>query len=521
MILYPHQNEAIQVLWNGLKLKNKQLCVLPTGSGKSLIIYHLMKRARDLGVRSCVLLNREVLCSQFAERFFDLTPSIYSAALGVKDSTGTVTIASIQSCFKKQFKDLKLIIVDEAHGIGEEDGMYDRFLKIHPDAKIIGFTATPYNNRGYIFGADKFFPKKDYFKTLSTMISDGFLVPPTSKSLPAAFKTDNLRMHGGDFMLRDLNDLVTDRGKASVQVQDALSRLTQRKKCIWVCVSIEHAEMVLEEIARFERASLLHSKQTDAQKFGNRDAFEKGDVRHMVSVMMLTEGYDFPAVDSIVMLRPTRSAKLYVQTIGRGLRNAPGKRDCLFLDYGEVIINLGSPNDPLIKGQGKKFDKIPLEVDIKICPGCFTMLPLNATSCGDCGHEWDQRDLEKNLKKKPHQGEMIKSEPKRYWVDDVSFGAHVSAKGNKCVRVDYTCGITHFSEYFSEHPYSWGKGRTRLKELTGWDFSSHTECYAAANDLLVEKKPVTISVEYDGKFPKVKSLNYMPEDIFVRVTDGV
>jgi DNA repair protein RadD len=486
-----------------------QLCVLPTASGKGVMLAELMERASKVGARSLLLLNREKLVSQFINRLEHLNPSVYSASADRKETNGHITIASIQSCYRVKFEDIKLIILDEAHNIGVDGGMYDQFLSQH-NAKIIGFTATPYNDRGYIYGKDKPFPKIDFIKPMVEMIEDGWIVKPRSICPPSKLDISKLRVRAGEYVTEDIEDLLTDK-KVKEQVTDAIGRMGNRNKIVWACTSIKHAEQVREEIIKFEDAAILHSKQNDFQKELNTKAFEEGTHRHMVTVMMLSEGYDYAPIDCVVLMRPTKSARLYVQICGRALRLHPDKKDALILDYGSVIENLGSLANPVIS-EGKAGKAPPMQVDIKLCPQCFETAAREVKEC-DCGYVWpiQVRDLTKALKKQASQVDILNEPPKVYKVTEVEFKKHKAKSGNTCIRINYYIGLTCVSEYFSNHPYSWSKGRDRMKYLTGFGFDSFEECFNNCESLTCEHL-VEVETVRDGQWNKIKRVTTRTRD---------
>ena len=514
----PFQKQAIEDIWAGFKTKPRQLVVLPTGSGKSYIITDLIERLARVNYKSILLLNREILVEQFAADMQQLPFGIYAAGLGKKETHHTITAAMIQSCYREKFEDVKVIFVDETHNIGEDDGMYQTFLANHPTAKIVGFTATPYDKRGYIFGSDKFYPRKDFFRSMEYMIAEGHLVPPVSRVVfSQQFDTTKLRMGGEDYILEELNALVSDKRKAQDQVKDALSRVVDRKKVLWMCLNIEHAEMIMKEIHRYEDCSIIHSKQSKGASAAHLEQFETGSVRHMVSVAKISEGYDYRPADALVLLRPTRSPKLYVQTVGRILRTHPGKTNGLFLDYGEVMKNLGSVFDPHVERDKKSRASIEnrtsvfLSSGIRVCPACFLAVNIKVKLC-ECGHEF-RDDVDKNLQRKASYDD-VQTNAREITIDDVEISHYMSKAGNACVRVDYRSGLMRHSQFFSAHPYSWSKGVKILKQLTGWDFSSHQECLDAADELMAENIPKSIMVKRNGKYDEITQI------IFAETSDS-
>jgi len=234
------------------------------------------------------------------------------------------------------------------------------------------------------------------------------------------------------------------------QIADAMPRLEGRRKVLWVCVDIKHAELVRSLIP--EESAIMHSKNYNNQF--NEECFERGNVRHMVSVSMLAEGYDYPKIDAIAIVRPTRSPRLYVQIVGRGLRLSEGKRDCLILDYGQVIKHLGSISNPkVVESRGS--NKEAMKIDIRVCQNCFSSYPIELDACPDCHFEIPDRDKEKNLRTKAFDGEML-SEETEWDVLDVEIKQHISKNGNQCIRIDYIVEnkMWPISDYLMDNKFS-------------------------------------------------------------------
>jgi DNA repair protein RadD len=503
--LRDYQDQAANELWNGISSKAHQLCVLPTATGKTEIIKELVRRCVAIKRRCLVLVNRKTLAKQFIDRFIEFDPSVFSAGLNRKEKTGDLIIASIQSAFVHEFK-FDLLFIDEAHNLSDS---YYKFIDAHNSAKVIGFTATPYRDTGYIYGKDQFFSRIDFQRGMISMIEDGWIVPPTAKAPPHAFDLSNIKERNGDYIAKDLEELVADSEKVKEQVKDALPRLVARKKIVWACVSIKHAELIQSEIRRFEEAAILHSKQTVAAQELNKKAFEEGPYRHMISVMMVTEGYDYRPIDAIVLMRPTKSARLYVQIVGRGLRLYEDKKDCLVLDYGDVIKNLGPVTDPVIIRDKKKRDRSEPSL-VKVCPSCFnTVLPI-VKEC-DCGYAWPVPEPTKNLRQEAAMADIINLAPRVYEVrgEDIMFSKHTGKKsGNPCVKITYITGLLDgFHDYISAHPYSWSKHFPRLKTLLGDSTpTSFQEAYNMAEQLFCTHDNVEIEVIKDGGYSKIKTV---------------
>jgi DNA repair protein RadD len=432
---------------------------------------------------------------------------VWSAGAGEK-RVAPVTVVSIHSADSLTIPDLKLIICDEAHNLNE--GRYASFLARHPQAKLVGFTATPWRDGVEIFGEGRRFPRIHYQRGLKQLIKDGFLVQPVSRASPEAFDTTNLEVRGDDYTLASILKLIDSKDKIKAQVTDALPRLDGRSKIAWMCASIEHAERVASEIAeRGESVAVVHSK--NPKNDYAMECFERGATRHMVSVMMLSEGYDFPAIDAIVLMRPCRSPTLMVQTIGRGLRPYPGKSNCLVLDYGEVVKNCGPVHDPFTRERREKAKKDPMLILVRVCRVCLSYVQADEDACPDCGHEMKQeRDETKNLTRRADDIDLLREKdepPEELKVKGVSISRHTSKAGKPCVKLSFDVEgrVWPVHVYGSEHPFSWGKFSMMLYKLTPFYFESFKECYENCETLVLEA-PDTIIVKQEKGFDVVTGI---------------
>jgi superfamily II DNA or RNA helicase len=510
MKLRPYQLECVAALEKGLATyKHPLLVVLPTGSGKTIIFKTLVDRLKNKTV--LIVVNRSALVSQTAKQLSEHLPAIYAAEYK-SHAFGPITIGMAQSLMRaSHIPQFDVVILDECHNFTPA------WLPFIGTGKVIGFTATPFKNNKPIYGQkDELFPSISFTRSIDFMISNGFLVTPTMKAPPHSFDTSTLASEGEDFKLQDIFKLVDDNDKAAAQVKDAMPRLTGRKHIVWICANIEHAEKIAALIP--EPSVLNHSKKDENTEDRNR--FERGDVRHMVSVMMLSEGYDFPPTDAIVLVRPTKSIKLYIQAVGRGLRKSDGKDDLLILDYGEVVKNCGPLNAPFIGVHRSATEKPPLEIQMWLCDSCYTFNTTSLPSCKECDAPKPEKQInfEKSLKRQHEEAELLK-QPKAYNIDSVEIRTHISrSTGNRCIRIDYypnsITGI--FSEYFTNHPFSWTKACSRINQLGAFvDTESFEKAYAMIAEhgpLPVEHTPEKVIVKSDGKFNKIERIHFRKRD---------
>lgn len=502
--LRPYQEDAVRSIITALVIDRRALCVMATGLGKTETMIALAAKARR---KVIMLMGRDALIEQTARRARAVLPDVgvWSAGQGER-RVGPVTVASVHSADGLTVQDAGLIIIDEVHNVDPTEGRYARFIERHPDACLAGFTATPWRSGVPIYGQHGLFQRVAYRRGLLEGISDGFLVPPVTRRMPESWDASRVSLVGGDYNQGELANLVKDRGKIRAQVADAIGRLTGRRSVVWICTCIEHAEDVAAELtAHEEMAVVMHSK---AETDGLLALFAAGEVRHIVSVMMLTEGIDVPCIDAIVMMRPTRSPTLAVQAIGRGLRPSPGKTDCLVLDYGDVLASIGPLHDPYLRTPGERRTAPPIERQMSVCPSCLSYIQPGQTECPDCGAV-NQREVDrlKALAEKAAEVDPLGGrEPEVLTVERVEIGQHRARSGNDCIVLAFQVQgrMWPVKAYGSEHAYSWMKFQRLLNELTPFRFDSWRECYDATRELqgtLI--MPKTVTVKKTGDFENV------------------
>ena len=501
MKLRPYQEHAVSDMIRALSKQDRALCVMATGGGKTEIMIALAAKAKR---RVVVLMGRNRLIAQTAKRFRKVIPEtcVWSAGEGEK-RIGHVTVVSIHSADLLTIPEAGLVIVDECHNMNE--GRYTSFISRHKGAKVAGFTATPWRQAVPIYG-DHYgasFPSVTYQRGLLQLVKAGYLVPAVAKHMPLAFDASGVEIVAGDYNQGQLGALVCDQTKVHDQVIDAIKRLEDRHHVVWICTSIEHAEMVANELALAAQSySVIHSK---VETEGALKGFEDGTFRHVVSVMMLTEGIDIPCIDAIVLMRPTRSPTLMVQAVGRGLRPSKGKTDCLVLDYGDVFENCGPLPEPYLRKPGKK--KEPMEATIGVCPACLSYIPIRAKECPDCGHvNQVEVDRLKALSRMASNVDPMGAHPVAYDCYKVNITQHKSKNGNDCIRIDFHVRgrMWPIPAWGNDFPRSWKIMKALLKELTPFEFETWRECFEAVPTLEgYLNVPKKVMVQKNGEYENV------------------
>lgn len=457
MKLRDYQLECIDAVWEELYKGESALVQAPTGSGKTLTFSHLIKKSLEqyASMRTIILMGRVDLVLQTEAAIARVVErrhiGAYCGSLNRREINRPVTVASIHSVVDIDTPIYNMIIIDETHNLDQDSGSYIKFIEKqrarNPKLKIVGFTATPFRSDGVIYGEEKIFKRLCYKKTIQDMIALGYLCRPILKQAENAYDTSNLRIRAGEYMAEDIDALVSDEAVMRSQVREALDKMKGRKAVAWATANIDHCERLLKILQEEEGenafaggiVAAIHSKQTRDVRGNNLSRFTSGGARHMVFVSILSEGFDYPPIDCIVLMRPTRSPVLYVQTVGRGLRIYPGKDDCLVLDYGQVVRELGPLDDPKVKGKKGEGEAV-----LKLCPQCSSWVAGGFRQCPDCSFEFPPPATpeDKLTKRADNNAEILSkaNEPETEEVGPVYISMHQAKSGNACVKIVYSYG---------------------------------------------------------------------------------
>jgi DNA repair protein RadD len=457
----PYQAEAVAALNQALRERDDNPCiVLPTGAGKSLVIAWTIQQWRTYvpHFRIIVLAHRSELIEQNAAELATVAPDaeygIYAAGLDRRDTDQGVIYATIDSVYNKAiyFSAFDAIIVDEAHRIpAKGEGKYRTFIadakRANPALRVVGFTATPYRlGCGPICHPQHILNHIAYEAPITQLIADGYLSPLRAKISSNQPDLSKVRKSStGDYVVAALADAV------DAVVSKAVSEIVgiinaEKRQCVVVfCVNREHCQHVSQAFAAHGIAAPMVDGTTDkATRRQTVEDFKAGKYRVLCNINVYTEGFNVKQVDCVVLLRPTLSAGLYSQMVGRGLRIHPSKTDCLVLDYGDNI-NRHGPLDQLDGG----------EVRLVTCGSCREAFSRAVGACPACG--WDipkvqmvrmeAEEKERQLHaERAAQMAILSNQEDLLEVDAVMLSLHKRDGKPDAIRVDYRCGMQMVSE---------------------------------------------------------------------------
>lgn len=501
-----YQEEAVSSLFRYFSTNyGNPIVALPTGTGKALVQAEFIRRALSYYPQTRVLNITHVkeLVSQnhaeMLEQWSTAPAGIFSAGLRRRDTHLPITfcgIASVRS-YLDYFGHIDLIIVDECHMISDRAAsMYAQAISelrtINPLIKTVGLTATPYRlgtgmlTDGKLFtdiccdwtGLDKF----------NQLVDEGFISPLIPKRTQTELDVTGVGISHGEFNIDELQASVDKDAITRAALTEAYQLGYDRKHWLVFCTGTKHADHARDILNQMGiSAACVHSDLPggDAERDRNITWFKTGMVKAMVGVGVFTTGFNFKPIDLIVYLRPTMSASLWVQSLGRGTRPSPetGKVNCLVLDFAANTRRLGPINDPVIPK--KKGKKVLACVPYKICPSCNTYCHTRVRFCPCCKYEFpetfaatinaatDELIRKEKLPKPPKPQKAIEATTlEEFNVQRVEFAKHWSKAQGKppSLRVTFYCGSRTFNEWFClEHP---DKSFARRRGCQQWELMS-------------------------------------------------
>lgn len=335
MELRPYQKEAKEAVFeqweNGTK---KTLLVLPTGCGKTIVFAKITEDCVRNGDRVLILAHRGELLDQAADKIAKATGLRCATEKAEQSCLGSwfrITVGSVQSLMRetrlKRFPDdyFDTIIIDEAHHCISDS--YQRVLHHFPDAKVLGVTATP--DRGDMKNLGQVFESLAYEYTLPKAIKEGYLSPIKAVTIPLQVDLTGVGVQSGDFKAGDLGTALDPYLESIAQ---EMGKYCKDKKTV-VFLPLVKTSQKFRDILNdhgFHAAEVNGESQDRAEIL---EDYAAGKYNVLCNSMLLTEGWDCPDVDCIVVLRPTKVRSLYCQMVGRGTRLAPGKDHLLLLDF--------------------------------------------------------------------------------------------------------------------------------------------------------------------------------------------
>ena len=336
MELRPYQAEAKAAVLAEWDEKNidRTLLVLPTGCGKTIVFSDITADRVSKGTRVLILAHRGELLDQAADKLYKSTGLKCAVEKAEETCLGSwyrVVVGSVQSLqrdkrlsrFASDYFDT--IIIDEAHHCLSEG--YQRVLGYFSSAKVLGVTATP--DRGDRRNLGQVFDSLAYEYTLPKAIKEGYLSPIKAMTIPLKLDLTGVGTQNGDYKVGDLGNALDP---YLYQIADEMAKVCKDRKTV-VFLPLVKTSQKFRDILNEKGFSAAEVNGNSSDRAEVLQAFSDGKYNVLCNSMLLTEGWDCPSVDCIVVLRPTKVRSLYSQMVGRGTRLCEGKEHLLLLDF--------------------------------------------------------------------------------------------------------------------------------------------------------------------------------------------
>jgi len=481
--LRPYQAEAVEAVYDHLRRRDDNPCAgIPTAGGKTPVMATICRDAvQQWDGRVLILAHVKELLEQAVDKLHAMAPDlwhqigIYSAGLGSRDTDHPIIVAGIQSVYRraKELDSFDIILVDECHMLPPDgEGMYRTFLadakEANPNVRLIGLTATPYRmSTGMICGPENLLNHICYEVGVRELIVQGYLCPLKTKAGRRKVDTSGLHIRGGEFIAGEVEALMDDDSLVRSACREIVDHTRERHSVLIFASGVNHAlhvQRVLGEMGH--ECGFVCGETLPFERSETLRRFKSGPLKYLVTVNVLTTGFDAPNIDCVALLRPTMSPGLYYQMVGRGFRLHPSKADCLVLDFGGNILRHGPVDalqvDDRAAGSG--------ETPAKECPQCQAVIHAAYSVCPECGYEFPPREREKHGREASTAG-ILSGEvtETQYAVSEVYYSVHhkrdAPPEHPRTMRIDYRCG---FNDYHSEWVCPEHTGYARQKFEAWW-----------------------------------------------------
>ncbi|KQY13200.1 DEAD/DEAH box helicase [Rhizobium sp. Root482] len=402
MLLRPRQKQFVERSVRALGEHGNTLGVAPTGAGKTIMLSAVAGRmVAETEAKACVLAHRDELTVQNRSKFGRVNSRITTSVVDAREKSwgGQVTFAMVPTLARAgnldQIPALDLLVIDEAHHAAADSyrRIIDTALKRNPMCRIYGVTATP--NRGDKRGLRPVFSNVADQIRIGELIASGHLVPPRTFVIDVGVQDQltRVRRTADDFDMAEV-DAIMNRSPVTEAVIRHWQEKASERQTVVFCSTVDHARNVTDAFnAAGIAAVLIHGDMSDVDRRATLAAYAAGDLRVVVNVAVLTEGWDHPPTSGVVLLRPSSYKSTMIQMVGRGLRTVspeehPGivKTDCIVLDFGTSTLLHGSLEQDVDLNGHEPSGEAPT----KDCPECGAVVPLATTECPLCGHLWER-----------------------------------------------------------------------------------------------------------------------------------
>ena len=399
-ILRDYQKQVISDLYAKIRAGSRRILLFaPTGSGKTLVGSQVLSDAQSKGRKSLFVVHRDILVSQTAEKLqsFNVVPGFIKSGWQ-EDKKALVQLGSVQTMVKRQWWkqdfEAQVVLIDECHITAFSTVVRQMMAQVYPNAIFIGLTATPYRLK-------KSEGMADIFETLVSapmpheLIDSGYLSKPSYYGL---YQPDLQRVKtvAGDYDEHQLA-IACDKPELINQLVKEWQKLAYGRRTIVFAVNVQHSQNICIAFNKFGiPAAHVDGKTSIKQRTEIYKQLAAKDIYVLCSCMTLTEGFDVPSVNAVLLARPTQSIALYHQMVGRGLRLSPEteKRDCLVICQSGNVSRHGFIEEVKSVSLNPGEDFTGVEASKKTCPpengGCGAFLYGFQMRCPECNYKFPE-----------------------------------------------------------------------------------------------------------------------------------
>jgi len=426
MELRPYQNQLANDIRGAFGSgANRPLAVSPTGSGKTVLFSYITSQVLKRGSRVIIIAHRREILDQISATLKRVGVPHGFIQAGKSTSTQPAMVASIQTLARRldTIPAPDLVIIDEAHHSVSKS--YVQMFAAWPTAKFIGVTATPERLDGKGLGA--MFDRMVMGPSVQWLIDNGFLAQPVYYAPREVVDLSQVHTIAGDFDRSETEEIV-DTPRITGDAVTHYVRFCNRQRAVAFCISVAHAQHVADTFNSCGIPSASIDGTLDPEVRKQRvDDLTAGKILVLTSCELISEGFDLPAVNAAILLRPTQSLSMHLQQVGRALRPYPGKANAVILDHVGNCLRHGlaeQERDWDLSGREKRLKKSSL-VETKQCSKCFAIFA--GTVCPQCG---SQREIA------AREIEEVDGELQRLSIEDISKKREERREEGKCKTLD-------------------------------------------------------------------------------------
>lgn len=535
--LRPYQQEAEDAVFDYWPKPDSGdgLIDMATGCGKSLLLCSVSQRLvrQYEGFKIIVATHVKELIEQSYSELIGIWPlapaGIHSAGLGQRSTRHQIIFAGIQTAHRhsESFGSVDLLIVDEAHLIPRNaKTMYQKFISslrvINPDMRILGFTATPFRlGTGRLEqGEGAIFDHVIYSYGIADGVRDGYLARLVSKATETGFDLTGVHKNGGEYVEKELQSAVDKDYITNRAVDESVAFGRDRKSWLAFCSGVDHSYHVRDAIRRRGfTAETVHGGTPPDDRRRIIEDFKAGKIRCLTNNAVLTTGSNFPRADMIMALRPTASASLYIQMMGRATRPvyppdmpldtveqrlaaiaAGPKPNALVLDFAGLIRTHGPVDQVKPPGEKTGGGIAP----VKECPTCHSLIHASLMECPDCGHVFPPNAVSKLTAKASALAVMGDAPAEWVRVTSRVFTMIYRPKDTALLQASFVCGQVKHRAWFMPE---WGMRKGNKADKFWLEHGGKMPCPRSAVSWIsrqAELAPTSeINIKPDGAKMKV------------------